>query len=257
MTKLWTAFLITAIAVASPAWAGGECKAASGARSVAVIELYTSEGCDSCPPADKWLAGLKLDPASAVALAFHVDYWDRLGWQDRFASASYTRRQYEQASRQRDSVVYTPQVLLQGRDLPNWRDGTRSAAAMAAINARAAKASIELSAQRADPGTVVVDLRVRVPDSRDVAHAVVGVALTQDGLASDVKAGENAGKRLAHEHVVRVWEGNLALGVGGELKRSLRLPLPADRGPATIVALAENAATGEVLQALALPVCAP
>jgi Protein of unknown function (DUF1223)/Branched-chain amino acid ATP-binding cassette transporter len=148
MTTRWLITLLCAITAASPASALTECHAMSGDRAVAVIELYTSEGCDSCPPADRWLGGLKLDPASAVALAFHVDYWDRLGWQDRFASAAYTRRQYEQAGRQREELVYTPQILLQGREFVTWRDGTRAAAALAAIGAKRPRANIELVAQR-------------------------------------------------------------------------------------------------------------
>jgi hypothetical protein len=257
MTTRWLITLLCTITTASPASALTECHAMSGDRAVAVIELYTSEGCDSCPPADRWLGGLKLDPGSAVALAFHVDYWDRLGWQDRFASAAYTRRQYEQAGRQREELVYTPQILLQGREFVTWRDGTRAAAALAAIGAKRPKANIELVAQRADRDSLLVDLRVSVPDTRDRTNAVVAVALTQDGLSSEVKAGENAGKRLTHEHVVRAWTPDLPLGAGGELRKSVRLPLPGDHGPLSIVALAEDRTTGEVLQALALPVCTP
>jgi len=89
-------------------------------HTVALLELYTSEGCDSCPPADRWLSGLELGtpPLRAVALAFHVDYWDRLGWRDRFGSAVFTERQHEQQSRRHAAFVYTPQVLLQGTISP-------------------------------------------------------------------------------------------------------------------------------------------
>ena len=90
-----------------------------------LVELYTSEGCDSCPPADRWLT--KQFPAAAtdaraVALAFHVDYWDRLGWADRFASPAYTERQYASMRANAATFVYTPQVLLQGHDLRGWAD---------------------------------------------------------------------------------------------------------------------------------------
>ena len=242
-----------------PATLHAQCRATSGKGTVALFEMYTSEGCDSCPPADRWLARLKLDPGAtpAVALAFHVDYWDRLGWPDRFGSAAFTKRQYEQSDRRGDSFVYTPQVLLQGRNFPSWQSGEQPTNAVSAINAKPARATIELSAQTVERDGLSVDLQVRIPEAKDRANAVATVALTQDGLASDVKAGENAGKRLSHEHVVRALESNLPLSPGGELRRTVHFALPSDRGPLSIVAFAENTKTGEVLQALALPLCAP
>lgn len=242
-----------------PATLHAECRATSGKGTVALFEMYTSEGCDSCPPADRWLAGLKLGPgaAPAVALAFHVDYWDRLGWRDRFGSAAFTQRQYEQADRRGDGFVYTPQVLLQGRNFPSWHTDEQPTTAVSAINAKPARATIELVAQTVERGAVSVDLHVRIPEAKDRPYAAATVALTQNGLASDVKAGENAGKRLKHEHVVRAMERGLPLSTGGELRRTVRFALPADQGPLSIVAFAENTKTGEVLQVLALPVCVP
>ena len=84
-----------------------------------VVELYTSEGCNSCPPADRWLSKLKADPG-VVALAFHVDYWDRLGWKDRFASAAFTARQAEQQASNGARFSYTPQVVVDGQDRKDW-----------------------------------------------------------------------------------------------------------------------------------------
>jgi hypothetical protein len=255
----WHRYVLAIALVLAPALLYAECRATSAKATMALIEMYTSEGCDSCPPADRWLAGLKLGNAATpvVALAFHVDYWDQLGWRDRFGSAAFTRRQYEQASRRGDGFVYTPQVLLQGRDFESWRGSDQPAAAIASINAKPARAAIEVTAQAVERDAVSVDLHVQVPEARDRAYAVAAVALTQDGLASEVKAGENAGKRLAHEHVVRAWEPGLSVGPGGDLHRSVRFTLPSDRGLLSIVAFAENARTGEVLQAVALPLCAP
>ena len=84
-----------------------------------MVELYTSEGCSSCPPADRWLSGLKGKPA-VVALSFHVDYWDRLGWKDRFSSAAYSQRQSQLQRTSGARYVYTPQVVVAGRDQPRW-----------------------------------------------------------------------------------------------------------------------------------------
>ena len=99
-------------AVAAPS-----CQASRSATAPTVVELYTSEGCSSCPPADKWLSTLKGKP-DVLALAFHVNYWDRLGWPDRFASAELTARQHELAQLAGSRQVYTPQVVANGRD---WR----------------------------------------------------------------------------------------------------------------------------------------
>jgi hypothetical protein len=257
MSLRWNQYFVLLAAALSPAALDAQCRATSADRAVAVIELYTSEGCDSCPPADRWLSGLKLNPETAVALAFHVDYWDRLGWRDRFGSATFTQRQYDQSHRQRGEFVYTPQVLLQGRSFGGWQANAQPTAAIAAVNAKPARATIELAIDNADRSAIAVDVSVRVPQTRDRANAAVVVALTQDGLASDVKAGENAGKRLSHDHVVRAWRPELALASDGELRRTIRFTRPEERGPLSVVALAEDTKTGEVLQALSLPVCAP
>ncbi|MBA3608983.1 MAG: DUF1223 domain-containing protein [Chthoniobacterales bacterium] len=94
----------------------------SGPMRTHLLELFTSEGCSSCPPAEAWLSKLKDDPGlwrDFVPLAFHVDYWDRLGWRDPFASKIWTARQYEYSARWKSSNVYTPGFVLDGRE---WRN---------------------------------------------------------------------------------------------------------------------------------------
>ena len=98
-------------------------------------------------------------------------------------------------------------------------------------------------------------MHVIVPDKRDRTHAKVAVALVQDGLVSQVKAGENAGERLQHDHVVRQWRAELRLDTGGELRERLAFALPAEPGALSVVAFAENAFDGEVMQVLSLPLC--
>ena len=248
---------VSALAIQSmPAQA--DCRAQSARQTVALIELYTSEGCSSCPPADRWLSGIDLAPTSAIELALHVDYWDRLGWKDRFATAGHTARQYEQMRRQKSEYVYTPQVLLQGRDFRQWGVRGEPAGAVAAINARPARAQIELVAI-ADGDSARVDVHYNVADARDRARARPVVALVQDRLSNAVSAGENAGRRLAHDHVVRAWHASPAspaLDAAGELRERVTFALPADSGPLSVVAFVEDAASGDVLQALALPFAA-
>jgi hypothetical protein len=255
----WCGFVAAVAAAGASGAVWAQCRAASEEHQVAVFELYTSEGCDSCPPADRWFSTLGRSDGSsqAVALAFHVDYWDRLGWRDRFGNSTYTARQREQASRHRSPFVYTPQVLLQGEDFPAWHTPGRPADAVSAINTRPARAKIELTATPAEPNATAVDVRVRVPDPADRAHAAIALALVQDGLASDVKAGENAGKRLAHDHVVRQWRTEAArFGASGEASERVAFSLPLDPGPLSLVALVEDEATGKVLQAMSLALCA-
>jgi hypothetical protein len=250
--------ILAAVIVVSPTSAVAQCRAASPDRQVALFELYTSEGCDSCPPADRWLSALErsTDASSAVALSFHVDYWDRLGWRDRFGSAGFTARQREQSARQHSAFVYTPQILLQGQDFSSWRSPGQPAAAIAAINAKTPPARIELAAASVERNTTAVDVHLRIAEPRERAHATIAVALVQDGLASDVKAGENAGRRLAHDHVVRDWRTEDArFDSTGNAAQRVVLTLPADPGPLSIVAFAEDASTGRVLQAVTLPLC--
>jgi hypothetical protein len=247
--------------VAGPAH-GAACSAKSGPRAVPLVELYTSEGCSSCPPADRWLSATftgNAAGAKAIPLAFHVDYWDRLGWKDRFAAVAYTERQYDAMRANRAQFVYTPQVLMQGRDFPEWRE-RGGMAALAAAGAAPARAEMTLEAEP-QRGSVAVKVSARVSSSADRKGAVLYVALADSGLASDVKAGENAGVRLAHDHVVRLFRAGPAPDANGDMRWDVALPVPAEGGSAsTVVAFVQNARTGDVLQALALPLtagCAP
>ncbi|MEP7184138.1 MAG: DUF1223 domain-containing protein [Betaproteobacteria bacterium] len=253
------AVALLAFAVAMPAGAM-TCSATSGPRTATVVELYTSEGCDSCPPADRWLSSTFAPGgvATAIPLAFHVDYWDRLGWKDRFASSAWTERQYAAMRAGGGRFVYTPQVLVQGKDFDSWRSA--SAAALAAASTRPPRAEIALGATTR-AGSIAVDVAVRVPAAADRRGATVEVALVDSGLVSEVKAGENAGKRLAHDHVVRMLEAGPPVDGDGMARGQVVLSLPAEPGsrPA-VIALVRNVATGDVLQALALPLgadCAP
>jgi hypothetical protein len=244
------AFLIAALALTA-ADAADSCRATSGATLRPLVELYTSEGCNSCPPADRWLSRHFGAPADsrATALAFHVDYWDRLGWKDRFASAAYTARQHQAMRANRATFVYTPQVLLQGRDFTAWRRGSPENA-LATAAARPAKATIGISARVAREA---VDADVALSLEAAPAHSTfVALGYVDSGLASDVKAGENRGERLRHDHVVRALVTRDLEGPNASF--ALRVPRPAEAGErAMLVAFVQDAANGEVLQTLELP----
>jgi hypothetical protein len=181
-------------ALASPA----ACNAMSGITVPTVVELYTSEGCNSCPPADRWLSSLKGQPG-IVSLAFHVDYWDRLGWKDRFADPAYTQRQNEASARGGAKFVYTPQVLVDGADYRAWPGLPRGASR---------SATVQLTLTR--DGSAYVARLVRGPGApmRLAAFWVV----TEDGHVSQVKAGENNGVTLHHDAVVRDYRAVPSVG---------------------------------------------
>ena len=230
-----------------------------------LVELFTSEGCDSCPPADRWLSAQfppqfaahlpagGADPA-ALALAYHVDYWDRLGWHDRFASAQFTQRQYDEMRANGATFVYTPQVLLQGHDAPQWKQGWVSES-LASIARRPARASIALDIA-AMPDSLKVGATATVSDAAARKHAVLWLAYTDSGHTTDVAAGENRGVRLAHDHVVRYLHGPYAVDANGAAAARLDMAVPRDPGRAAVViAFVQDTRNGDILQALALPAC--
>lgn len=235
---------LLAPALACAADAAPRCAAQSSAQMALLVELYTSEGCSSCPPADRWLSGLKSRP-DAVALAFHVDYWDRLGWKDRFSSAAYSQRQ---ANLQRSSgarYVYTPQVVIDGLDQPGWR-GLKLPQPAARE-----KATLQLSLAR-DGQAYVAEIRA-LPGA---AARVAGYwALTEDGHASAVNSGENRGATLAHDFVVREYEPIAAWDARGQpvLKLQFSPTRPLDpQHPRHVNLVLVDADSGRPLQALKL-----
>ncbi len=235
-----------------------QCKAISPEKSVALVELYTSEGCDSCPPADRWLSSLGPQgyaPDRVVPVALHVDYWDYIGWKDPYARQAHSARQRKMAKLARAAMVYTPQVMLQGQDFRQWHSPAFEQA-VAKINAQRAKAriSLTLDTRRKDAFEVeaVAEL-LGVAPSPDLA---LYLGAYENKLVSEVKAGENRGKTLPHDYVVLQWAGPLEFK-GGKLAERHVIPLlpKAVPGNSGVVAFVQNRATGEVLQALMLPAC--
>ena len=224
------------------------CSAASGGAVPTVVELYTSEGCDSCPPADRWFSSLKADSAKGrvVPLAFHVDYWDYLGWKDRFGDPAYSARHREAASRGGAKVVYTPQVLVDGREYMQWRKpGDKLPAA-----ATKARAELRVAASLAGPQ---IKVEVKGAGTQAARGAEAWIALYENGISSDVKAGENRGVLLRHDFVVRKWLGPFAFD-GASLAVSRGIELPQDSVPANSgIAVVATDERGSILQAVTLP----
>jgi len=235
--------------------AAAECTAASGPQRVAVLELYTSEGCDSCPPADQWVNELpakKLTAERVIPLAFHVDYWNQLGWTDPFSQGIFSERQRLQSRRRGASFVFTPQLLLNGQDyrraiLIDDIDGK-----IKTINHTPPQAYIRLKLSN---NSRVLDgkVEVNVSGSADQRRSQVFLALYENNLITAVKAGENKGRTLKHDFVVRELIGPLALDDKGNLNQALSFQLdprwkPQDTHLAVFV---QHPQSGDVLQALA------
>ena len=229
------------------------CSGRSPAYTVALLELYTSEGCSSCPPADRFASALRksgMTPSQAVLLALHVDYWDDLGWKDPFSSPLFTERQRGLAGLVRSHTVYTPEFFAGGRELRDWSRGMLDT--VKRINATPAQAAIGITLGRPTTAGLPVDVTSTGPNG-----ALLHVALVQNNVASRVTAGENGGHTLHHDFVVRQWLAPLPVGRDGNAQIVRVLPLP-NGAPATDLAVTAfvQAARGEVLQAFSLPLCA-
>lgn len=225
--------LFTLLLACGPAAA---CSADSAAATPTVVELYTSEGCSSCPPADRWLSTLKGRP-DVLALAFHVNYWDHLGWQDRFATAEGTQRQRALARAAGQASVYTPQVRVNGVD---QRAGTALPAA------QPSRVRVTL-ARDGDEARVTVAALAQGPSRLAGWWAVL-----EDGHASRVRAGENAGETLRHDHVVRLYRPVADWAAGDGLQARLALPAATPGAARRIAFVVADPATQRPLQALAL-----
>ncbi len=204
--QLFSAALVAAAITAAPD--SQACERQSGAVRGALLELYTSEGCDSCPPADRWVATLRergFASNQVIPLALHVDYWNDLGWVDPFAQAVFSARQREFARR---------------------------------LNARTLRASGE------------------VKPRPDVVGAALYLALYENNLKSDVRAGENRGHTLEHQFVVRHLLGPLTLGtVSTRFDERFTLAATWKRADLGVAAFVQESRGTDVLQALALDLC--
>ncbi|WP_323004343.1 DUF1223 domain-containing protein [Denitromonas sp.] len=235
------------LALAAALCAGGavaaECTASSGPLQTPLVELYTSEGCSSCPPADRWLGTLK-QSSDTVAIAYHVDYWDYIGWKDRFAEPRNGQRQRNKVALTGGRTVYTPQIMINGRDSRAWRGNDP----LAGVARGTATAHIQLTSAKAPTGATV-SVRATAPSDRQTQLVV---ARYENGHQSEVKAGENRGETLSHSFVVRDWETR-TMPSKAPLNVDVRF-LPQEKSGG-VVAFIEDLRSGEVLQALALPDC--
>jgi hypothetical protein len=192
---------------------------ASSDKPPAVVELFTSQGCSSCPPADKLLGELVEKPG-IVALSYSVDYWDYLGWRDTLGSPANSERQRSYARARGDGRVYTPQVVVDG--LTHVNGANEAAIEMAMRNSAKRLQDVKVAvSMRADGDTLIVDVGA-APEGSDRRAGTVWLAVAKEVETVEIKRGENRGRELSYHHPVRelspigMWHGEPI---------TLRLPL--------------------------------
>jgi hypothetical protein len=223
---------------------------AHAADPVAVVELFTSEGCSSCPPADALLGRLVEEAEShgedVLCLAFHVDYWDGLGWPDPFADPRFSARQRRYAEALGEDRIYTPQAVVNGRWSMVGSDGRRLHAALSrALGSRAAaRVDLRLSGE-------ATSRRADVAVAGSPAGTVVHVAVVERRRSHHVGRGENSGRTLEHHNLVRTFR--TVAPEEGRAVVDLELPAGVDPDGALVVAYAQDPGTMRILGGASAP----
>ncbi len=209
----------------------------SGETQSTLVELFTSEGCSSCPPAEKWLSALKSNQdlwKKIVPVAFHVDYWDRLGWRDRFAKREFTSRQQRYAAAWGGDSVYTPAFVVNGKEWRSWFSGNVTPASSTKVG--------RLHVSVGDDGKISATF---APDTtRQARSFTLNVALLGNDLESDVKRGENSGRKLRHDFAAlqlvknemtnqgNLWTGTISLSRNAEIDKATAIAAWVESGEA-------------------------
>jgi hypothetical protein len=233
---------------ATTAFSMENCSAKSAAQLIPVVELYTSEGCSSCPPADAWLSTLKTahKEGKVVAQAFHVSYWDYIGWTDRFAAPAYTQRQRELSARTNLNSIYTPQVAKNGITVRGFD------AKSAVASGEAAQANIELQQTEANR------FEARIEPAQAGERWSAYFTVTEHEHISRVNAGENKGETLKSDFVVRQYVPLGSFSGAQTLKFSTLAPTvmtgkeAGKTHPRQINLVVTDSKSGKTLQALSL-----
>jgi hypothetical protein len=247
--------LLSEILAIAPCFSAAQTAQAN--RTPVLVELFTSEGCSSCPPADALLAkldhGHPIDGAEIIVLGEHVDYWDNLGWHDRFSSHQYTDRQTEYGERLHTEGPYTPQMIVDGTDQFVGNDGPH---AVRAIQHAAQNPKLKLTLSQPVVDGHKISASVSAPASISQTHGDLYAALVDPTDSTDVRSGENGGHRLQHVGVVRSMQrvGSLKDLASKPLSFNLTAPPDAKPGEMRLVVFAQQNGLGAVLGAVSASV---
>ena len=222
----------------------------SGDKKVLLVELYTSEGCSSCPPAEKWMNTLIDDSQlwqQFVPVAFHVDYWDYIGWKDPYANPRYTQRQRAIARANGQSTIYTPEFVVDGVEAR----GSRSIGDQVTQTYDSpAEADMVLTLSEVTGGNFTAEVKVDALRHVGEENAELYLVIYESGLQSDVNAGENVGKKLSHDYVVRYLSPAQLTGSGRYHKYELQLGADWNQANVGIAAFVKTQGSGRTLQAV-------
>lgn len=212
----------------------------SGSKGIAVVELFTSQGCSSCPPADVVLRQIESDAKSSnksvFVLSFHVDYWNRLGWTDPYSSKAYSKRQSSYASATGSTRVYTPQMIVNGTSEFNGSNRSKANAAISSSLKTAATVDVKLTAAQTSANqktTVTYSLK-----GGSAAGQILNVAVVATPKANRVPRGENSGRSLSHVNVVRAFTRTKITDASGTV--TLELPAGFEAANGTVIAYVQN-----------------
>lgn len=232
-------------------------QAQSADTQMAVLELFTSEGCGLCPAADRWVTALPdqgVTDQQLIVLGFHIDYLnDKKGWIDRFASPLFSDRQRQLARLNLYQSVYTPEFVISGEIIHNWERHAKDV--IKAVNGFAPEARISLDVAEED-NQLRLKTAVNVEGDENRQYSVLYLAVTEDDITSKVSGGDNAGMTFHHQHLVRKWLGPFDLASKGETAVTTDIIVDEhwNRNKLKIVALVQNLNDGFVLQGLSLPI---
>jgi hypothetical protein len=225
MRYFWFAALLTLVS------AQAQTTLRSGPQPVSLLEIYTSEGCSSCPPAESWLDGLKSDGRlwkEIVPVAFHVDYWDDLGWKDRFAKREFTSRQRAYSAAWRTSSVYTPGFAVDGKEWKGWFNGS---GLPDPVNRSAGKLELKIENQTA---------AVSFSDATGAKEIELHLVPMAMAVSSDVRAGENRGRKLVHSFVALDLISKKLSTKNGEFTAEIPFAYPGAKAVAAWVTLVDS-----------------
>ncbi len=212
----------------------------TGVKNVAVLELFTSQGCSSCPPADR-LMGEYQSKENVIVLSFHVDYWNRLGWKDPFSSKEYTQRQYKYASALK-ADVYTPQLVINGQLEMIGSDADKIESAVKKVLAQESGASLSIKTAKSENGKVNINFDV----SGNTTNCDLNIALVDKKTITQIKAGENGGATLTDYNVVRNFE-TIGQVNKGESVAAIDIPANLDLKKMSVVLFLQRKNTNKIL----------
>lgn len=227
----------------------------SGTSTVAILELYTSEGCSSCPPAERYLKTMNekyADSKQYIPLAFHVDYWDYIGWEDPFSNPAHGVRQRDAAQRNQLNSLYTPQFILHGKDFPAFRNIPE---AIEIVNKIKPAASIQVDTSLLNDNQLNTKIIVNAENERAKNFSNVYIAISENNLSSQITDGENEGQQLHHDHVVRKFLGPFKLQGQSQLniQEKIKLDQQWKLADLNLIVFAQDSEKGATHQAIQIP----